>query len=144
MSHGAKRRRKQKKPTKKGPWLTAEQVRDYLGLGSVKAVYEATRAGKLVSYRWGHRVLYRQEEIDEIVSQGRKEPARYVRKKRVVLTVVPDVDGANWMVVIETRLPDGTKERDQVVGFENFEAASTHACELVREKPSTYGSSWLN
>ena len=72
-------RGKKRKPTKKGPWLTAGQVKDYLGLGTVKAIYEATRAGKLVSYRWGRRLLYRQEEIDEIISQGRDEPAQYVR-----------------------------------------------------------------
>ena len=53
-------------------WLTAAEAAEYLGLSSVKALYELVRRGVVPAYRLGERSLrFRREELDKLLSSRR-------------------------------------------------------------------------
>ena len=55
-----------------GPWLNTEQARDYLGLPSRKALYQAVRRGQVPVHRLGEkRLRFSRSELDQLLQQNR-------------------------------------------------------------------------
>ena len=50
--------------------MTAEEVRSYLNLKSVRTVYRHVNDGTLPHYRIGTQIRFKQEEIDEAMKGG--------------------------------------------------------------------------
>lgn len=46
------------------PWMTAQQAWQYIGLPSVKALYQAIRRGDIPHYRCGRRLRFKRAELD--------------------------------------------------------------------------------
>lgn len=64
-----------------GPWLTADQAVEYLGLPSRKALYQSVRRGQVPAHRLGERRLrFHRDELDQILLQV---PAPMRDKKEV-------------------------------------------------------------
>lgn len=69
-------RRRQLKDTEdaandRGPWLNAEQTAVYLALPSAKAVYQAVRRGEIPVYRFGKRLRFKSDDLDDLLIKGR-------------------------------------------------------------------------
>ncbi len=50
------------------PWLTADQAWRYIGLPSIRALYQAIRRGSVPHYRYGRRLRFRKDELDAMLS----------------------------------------------------------------------------
>lgn len=48
-------------------WLTPEQAAPFLGLPSVRALYQAVRRGQVPAHRLGRRLRFRREELDRLL-----------------------------------------------------------------------------
>lgn len=46
------------------PWLTAAQAAAYLGLPSIRALYQAVRRGQVPARRLGRRLRFLRQELD--------------------------------------------------------------------------------
>lgn len=46
------------------PWLTPEQAAEYLGLPTVKALYQRVRRGDVPAHRLGRSLRFRQTDLD--------------------------------------------------------------------------------
>jgi excisionase family DNA binding protein len=53
-----------------GTWLTSERAREYVGLPSKKALYQAVRRGQLPAHRLGRRLRFNRAELDEALARG--------------------------------------------------------------------------
>jgi excisionase family DNA binding protein len=53
------------------PWLTAREACCYLGLSSVKALYERTRRGQIPTRRMGRSLRFHRDELDRVLLEGR-------------------------------------------------------------------------
>jgi len=49
------------------PWMTADEVAEYLRLPSRAAVYKRVERGQLPAHRWGRRWRFRRSELDALV-----------------------------------------------------------------------------
>ena len=49
-------------------WLTPEQAARFLGLPSVRALYQAVRRGQIPVHRLGRRLRFRREELDRVLA----------------------------------------------------------------------------
>ncbi len=52
------------KPAGFGPWLNPPQAARYLGLPSLKALYQAVRRGQIPVHRFGKRLRFNRVELD--------------------------------------------------------------------------------
>lgn len=50
-------------------WLTAMQAFQYLGLPSLRALYQAVRRGQVPAHRLGRRLRFDQGELDRALSR---------------------------------------------------------------------------
>ena len=48
----------------RSPWMTADQAWRYVGLPTVKALYQAIRRGDVPHYRCGRRLRFKRAELD--------------------------------------------------------------------------------
>jgi len=60
------------KNKERSPWMSPDQVAEYLALPSRKAVYEAARRGEIPCYRLGRRLRFRREELDAVLLRQRQ------------------------------------------------------------------------
>ncbi len=51
------------------PWMTAAQATQYLGLPSIRALYQAVRRGQVPVRRLGRRLRFLRQELDATVGQ---------------------------------------------------------------------------
>ena len=57
------------KPTSFGPWLNPAQAARYLGLPSLKALYQAVSRGQIPAHRLGlKRLRFHKRELDELLA----------------------------------------------------------------------------
>ena len=54
-----------------GPWFNADQAAEYLALPTAKAVYQAARRGEIPAYRFGKRLRFKRDELDDLLNKGR-------------------------------------------------------------------------
>jgi len=62
-----------KKTEKKGAmniWLNSHQAAEYLAYPNVRALYRAKDRGLVPFYKHGKRILFKQDELDDIIKQG--------------------------------------------------------------------------
>jgi len=52
-------------------WLNAKQSTEYLALPTTQAFYRAVRRGQIPAYRWGKRIRCDQDDLDQVIKQGR-------------------------------------------------------------------------
>ncbi len=51
-------------PSTLSPWLTAAQAALYLGLPSIRALYQAVRRGQVPARRLGRRLRFLRQDLD--------------------------------------------------------------------------------
>jgi len=52
-------------------WLNPQDAASYLGMPSVRALYQSVRRGQVPAYRLGRRLRFRRSELDEVLARGR-------------------------------------------------------------------------
>ncbi len=65
------------------PWLTAEQAWRYIGLPSIRALYQAIRRGAVPHYRYGRRLRFHKEELDAMLSD---KPGWTLEERREIIS----------------------------------------------------------
>jgi excisionase family DNA binding protein len=51
-------------PSSLSPWMTAAQAALYLGLPSIRALYQAVRRGQVPARRLGRRLRFLRQDLD--------------------------------------------------------------------------------
>jgi excisionase family DNA binding protein len=51
-------------PSAMSPWMTAAQAAVYLGLPSIRALYQAVRRGQVPARRLGRRLRFLRQDLD--------------------------------------------------------------------------------
>jgi excisionase family DNA binding protein len=55
--------------TAASPWMTAEQAASYLGLPSIRALYQAVRRGQVPARRLGRRLRFLRQDLDATLAR---------------------------------------------------------------------------